>query len=329
MGLTLVTGAAGCIGSNLVRRLVGQGEDVRIFIKPGSWHPFLDGLELDVCYGDIRDSNLNNVVKSCNKIYQVAGVVSYNRMDNLDMYTTHVKGVRNVLEAAINEDVEKIIVTASTAGIGIPQDPSHPLNEKSAFDPKYRGVMYMFSKNKTIQLCREFAQKGLDVSAVSPTTVYGQGDTKMHIGKLIRRIQNGKIKYAPPGGNAVVSVDDIVDAHLLTMSNGRAGENYIFSDEFIPYFEMFNRIANVIGADFVKRTLPPWILEPSKYLLGGIELAASLIEKKPLVSPASLNFSFKYRYFDSSKARDELGWKPSVGFEESIMKAAKFYADCN
>lgn len=327
----LVTGAAGCIGSNLVRRLVRSGKNVNILIKKGTWHPFLDGLDVNVFYGDIRNKvDVRRAMVGCDYVYQVAGVVSYNLIDNKDMFTTHVDGVKIVLDVANELEVEKVVVTASTAGVGIPDDKMAPLNEDSLFDfKKYKKVIYMYSKHLTIKICKDFSKKGLNVCVVSPTTVYGHGDISMHIGKVIKKIKEGKMKVAPPGGNAVVSVDDIVDAHILAMEKGRSGENYIFADEFISYKEMFNRISDILGSKKVSKVYPSFILGPTRFLLGLFERVLIIFGKKPILSPHSLNFTFKFRYFDSSKARQELGWIPKVNFEESIRNAISFYRDNN
>lgn len=328
----LVTGAAGCVGSNLVKRLAqNSNNEINILIHKERWYPFLDGLKIKVFYGDIR--NRNDVLKAmngCDFVYQVAGVVSYNKLDNDYMFTTHVNGVRNILEVAKNLKVKKVVVTASTAGIGIPKNKNFPLNEESPFDfKKYKEVMYMYSKHLTIKVCKEFANQGLNVSIISPTTIYGTGDIGMHIGKVVKKIKEEKMKFAPPGGNAVVSIEDTIDAHILIMEKGKIGENYIIADEFIPYIEMFNRIAIMFNSKKIKSCLPKWIILPSKIGLGLAENFFFVFGKKPLLSPSSINFSFKHRYFDSSKIRKELGWKPQVSFEETMQRAIEFYKKQN
>lgn len=329
MSKIFVTGAAGCVGSNLVKRLAEQGHEMNILIMPKTWHPFLDGLKLNIFYGDIRrKSDVMEAMKGCDYVYQVAGVVSYNIIDHTNMYSTHVHGVMNVLECAKELGVKKVVVTASTAGIGIPKDKNNPLNEKSPFDlRKYKKVMYMYSKHLCIKECEKFAKDGLNVSIVSPTTIYGQGDISMHIGKVVKKIKEDKMNFAPPGGNAVISVDDAIDAHLLVMEKGKSGENYVFAEEFIPYIDMFNRIAKLVGSKPIKKKLPKVMLNPLRFVLGLMEHTMLMFGKKPILSPHSVNFSFKFRYFDSSKARKELGWKPKLNFEDSMKKAIEFYEE--
>jgi len=200
MSRILVTGAAGCVGSNLVRKLAKQGHEINILIKPNTWHPFLEGLKLNVFRGDVRDlANVKNAMNGCEYVYSIAGVVSYNRIDNKDMFTTHVHGTRNILTAAKELKVKKVVVTASTAGVGIPKNKNMPLNEDALFDlSKFGNNMYMFSKYACIKECQKAAEEGLNVSIISPSTIYGQGDTSMHIGKIVKKIKEGKIRLLLP-----------------------------------------------------------------------------------------------------------------------------------
>lgn len=327
----LVTGASGCVGANLVKNLVEQGEKVSIFILPNTWHPFLDQLNIRVIYGDVMNKeDVQKAMQGCTQVYHVAGVVSYNLLDHNLMHGVHVLGTRNILEIAKELDIKKVVVTASTAGIGIPEDKTKPLNEDAPFDVvKYKKVMYMYSKHLGMKECMKAAENGLNVSMVSPTTIYGQGDITMHIGKVVKKIKEGKLKSAPPGGNAVVSVDDIIQAHKLVMQKGKSGENYIFANECMPYTEMFSKIATLLGKDPITKTVPKWILPVAKPILTLYEKILFPLKKKPMLSAHSLNFSFKFRYFDSTKAREELGWVPKDSFDMAMQKAIIFYEEHN
>lgn len=328
----LVTGASGCVGANLVKKLAeDKNNEISIFIPKKTWHPYLDNLRIKIFYGDIRNKkDVLKAMKNCDYVYQVAGIVSYNKLDDDKVYSINVNGVKTVLECAKELNAKKVVVTASTAGIGIPEDQNKPLNEDSPFNfNKYKKVMYMYSKYLCIQLCKEFSRKGVNVSIVSPTTIFGQGDTAMNIGNIVKKISEKKLKFAPPGGNSVISVNDTVDAHILVMEKGKSGENYIFANEFIPFIDLFNKIAVLIGGSQIKKILPMWVLPPVNFFCTLLEKTMGLFNKKPLLSSSAINFSFKYRYFNSDKARSELNWKPKENFENSMIKAINFYKKYN
>lgn len=321
----MVTGASGQLGSSLVKSLVELGNNVRIFDLPKSNHPFLNGLKIEKVYGDITiKEDVYRAMKDCDFVYHLAGCVSYRRSASKKIFDVNCNGTQNVLETAKKLKIKKLVVTASTAGIGIPENIGRPLSERSRFDEKWKRISYMYSKYLTIQLCKDAAKDGLDVVIVSPTTIYGQGDTAMHIGSFIKHVKKGMI-FAPPGGNSVVSVDDCVEGHILAMKHGEKGENYILANEFLRYKEMMDMIAEVVGAKPVRYVIPFWWQFVSVPFFRIIENAMSVFGLKPFRVADSWLMRFKFRYFDSSKARKFLHWKPSVDFKESIKKAVDFY----
>ncbi len=333
MAKVLVTGATGCIGSNLVRMLAEKGDKINTLNLPGSWHPFLEGIDAKHSFGDIRDREaVMSAMSGCEQVYQVAGVVSYHRRDRDDVYSTHVDGVRNVLDVARDFGVERVVVTASTAGIGITRDPNVPLTEESEFDFSFYGLVpYMHSKNMTIEMVRFMNKQRTDVVCVSPTTAYGAGDTSMHIGKLVKRIKQGRARFIPRGGNSFVDVEDIARGHILAMEKGKGGENYILASGCMTYRELYNGIAKALGVRLKTSDALSWffskdiVLGLAKSGLGFLEGFFARRDKRLTLPSFALEFSSKFRYFDSSKARNVLGWAPKVGFEDSIRRAIRFY----
>ncbi len=325
----LVTGATGQLGSSLVKRLIEEGKDVRIFLLPKTNHPFLKDLKIEKVYGDITNiSDVKNAIKDIDYIYHVAGIVSYSLARHDQVLAVNVGGTKNILDIAKEFGVKKIVVTASTAGLGISKKNSIPLNENSDFDKKWMSVAYMYSKFLTIKACKQASKNGLNVVIVSPTTIYGQGDTEMHIGKMIKKIKDGMI-FAPPGGNSVVSVDDCVEGHILAMKKGESGENYILANEFFRYKKMFETISGLVDSQKIKYVLPFWWRFISIPIIRNFEFIFNFFGKNFSYSADSFLMRFQFRYFDSSKARRELGWKPKVSFEESIRQAIQFYSKNN
>ena len=258
-------------------------------------------------------------------MYHLVGIVSYQRHDAARVKRVNVEGTRNVLRVA-GEQGARVVVTSSTAGIGI-SDGRELLNEDTPFPAKYRSVAYMYSKHLMFEECKRFAAAGVKVCAVSPTTIYGQGDTSMHIGKLIRKIKEGKVWFIPPGGNAVVSVDDAISAHLLAMVKGKPGENYLIANECLRYTDIYAAIAEVLEVEVSQRILPLWIRPMGSALFIVIEHCSALFGRKTPWPVHPWNCLFKFRYFDATKARKELGWEPRENFRSAIRKAITFYRE--
>lgn len=320
----LVTGAAGMLGSSFVHALVSRGEKVRALLLPNTWHPLLDGVDLEIVHGDVLDiASVRKAMRGCTQVYHMVGIVSYQRRDAALVKRVNVDGTRNVLIVA-GEQKTRVVVTASTAGIGI-SDGIELLHEDTIFPARYRNVAYMHSKHMVLEECKRFAANGVTVCAVSPTTIYGQGDMGMHIGKLVRKIKDDAVWFIPPGGNAVVSVDDTISAHLLAMAKGKPGENYLIANECLPYREIYAAIAEVLEVRVTQRVFPAWVQPIGEVIFTVVEQCCALFGGETLWPTHAWNSSFRFRYFDATKARRELGWRPKENFRSAMRKAIAFY----
>ena len=311
-----------------MKRLAEDGNKVHALVYGNKTHPFLKGMKIKKFSGDVTDKDsLRDAMEGCSQVYNVAGMVSYLKKDFKKMMDVHVRGTKNVMEVASELGVKKMVQTSSCAAIGLPESPEKPQDEKTKWDKKYDKVGYMHTKKLAEDEIKKFRGNGMKIVMVNPTSFFGQGDINMNEGELVRNIKNGVLKFATPGGNSVVSVDDTVEGHLLAMSKGRDRERYILSNEFMPFIEIFNIIADELGKKKIDYVLP----KSSFYLAYGAscmaEKTCSFFGIKNKLSPHIVNFSFKYRYYKSDKARSELGWLPGQSFRESIKKAINFYEE--
>ena len=164
---------------------------------------------------------------------------------------------------------------------------------------------------------------GLDAVIVNPSTMYGGGDVNRNTSAVFPGLRRGTMFAAPPGGTAVVSVDDAVTGHLLAMERGQRGRRYILSSENLTYLDVLNRIARVIGGPPVRRTIPAAL----EGLLAAIAAVAAAVVPSLPVTRHVIRFSFRYRYFSAARARAELGWEPRVPLEEAVRAAWQFFVD--
>ena len=126
--MNLVTGATGHLGANLVRRLLEDGEPVRVLLREGTETRAVDGLAVERVVGDIRDYGRTlAAVRGCRRVYHCAAKVSNAEGQEREIYETNVVGTRHVLRAAVEAMVERVVVTGSFSAVG--HDPARPVDE--------------------------------------------------------------------------------------------------------------------------------------------------------------------------------------------------------
>jgi dihydroflavonol-4-reductase len=274
-------------------------------------------------YGDLADyDSIKSGMDGCDYAFNCAAIISYNRAYHKDMYRVNVVGTRNVVNAALENSIQRLIHVSSTAAVGICKNNRDlPLEEEFVFDDEFRKIGYMNTKYHSEVEVVNGVNKGLNAIILNPSTIIGEGDRKMNSGAVFRNIKNNRVKIAPPGGSSFISVQDTVKGLKLAMKNGKSGKRYILSTENFRFIEMFNVIASELGSRKIKKELPKWTYKPLIYLSSLIEL----INKNSPLTPQVIFFSFQYRYFDSSKASKYLDWRPSQNFRSAVREAIAFY----
>lgn len=320
---TLVTGATGLVGGNIVHKLVSRGEDVRVLIRKTSNTKAIDGLKLERAIGDIRDpESVRKAMQGVGRVYHSAASVTMWSPDMEAMRAINVTGTVNVLQAAMDAGVERVVHVSTVDALGL-RDKDNPADETVEFNTGHMGVGYMITKHEAQQRVLEFVEKGLDVVITNPTYMLGPYDTRPSSGQMILEVSRGLVKGYPGGGNNFVDVEDVVDAMIAAMDKGRKGELYILGNENLTYKDMLTRIANIVGAK------PPSFRIPYPIaMIGGAVMSAfgKITGKQMEVNLKSARLGYVYHYFDPSKARRELGLKEAP-IEAAIEKACKWFKD--
>ena len=322
MAKVFVTGATGMVGANLVKRLVQDKDEVTVLVRKTSFHPFLDDLKVKRVYGDLSDfDSIKRGMKGSDYVYHLAGYISYNKKDRKKLFDVNTSGTRKVMEAALDLKIKKVVHCSSTAAVSIGDSESDILTEESEFKPRFRKIGYMYSKKLAEAEVLKACQEGLKVCLVNPSSIMGAGDEKMNSGTLFKNIKDNRLKTATPGGNSIVAVSDVVEGLILAMEKGRSGRRYILNSHNIEYIDLFNVIARVVDSKSIKRRIPKIAYYPLIFVAWLLEKT----NKKAKLTPEVLFFSFRYRYFDSSRAKKELGWIPKQDLETTVREAADYY----
>lgn len=306
--LTLVTGATGFVGSAVARALLARGNRVRVLARPNADRRNLASLSVEIAEGAMEDrGSLARAVAGCRYVYHVAADYRIWVPDPVPMFRANVEGTRDLLTAALEAGVERVVYTSSVATLGLV--PGGSADEKTPSEIEDMIGPYKRSKFVAEEVAREFAQqRGLPVVIVNPSTPVGPRDIKpTPTGRLIVEAACGRMPAFVDTGLNIVHVDDVAAGHLAAAKKGRIGERYILGGENLALAEILAEVANAVGRR------PPWLRIPHRALLPvafGAELAARITGRDPFVTMDGVRMSQKKMYFSSAKASRELSYQP-------------------
>ena len=172
-----VTGGTGFVGANLVRLLLQQGYKVRALVRETSRLDNLQGLDVDLVYGDLNQANLSQQMQGCQVLFHVAAQYSLWQQDRESLYDHNVLGTRNILHCARQAKIERTVYTSSVAAIGVRKD-GKPANETDQSPVTQLVGAYKKSKYYGEQEAIAAVKAGQDLVIVNPTTPIGALDLK-------------------------------------------------------------------------------------------------------------------------------------------------------
>lgn len=300
----LVTGVTGFVGANVARALLASGREVRVLVRESSDRRNVpEGVEVRV--GDLRDAEkVSASVRGCDEVFHVAADYRFWAADPKELYESNVEGTRHLLEAARQHGVRKFVHTSTVGTIGLSGQPS-PCDEGTPCTPDQFSSHYKNSKRLAEDLVRDYAGRGLPAVIVNPSTPIGPWDRKpTPTGKIIVDFMKGRLPAYVRTGLNFVHVRDVAQGHLLAAQRGRVGERYILGNANLSMLEFLTLLATLTGRR------PPRIRVPYAvaYAVGAVSTAFAALSKRPPSVPLeAVKMSRHCMFFDSSKARAELG----------------------
>jgi dihydroflavonol-4-reductase len=320
---TLVTGGTGFVGSHLVRELLDRGDDVRCLVRPTSRLDNLKDLTIDFVTGDLRNPNsLRQAAKGCDVVYHCAADYRLWCKDPTEMYASNVEGTRNVMQAAFDEGVQRIVYTSTVGCLGLNHDGT-PANEDTPVTLEDMVGHYKRSKFLAEEEVRSFANRGLPVVIVNPSTPVGELDIKpTPTGKIIVDFLRGKMFGYVDTGMNLIDVKDCAAGHVLAAEKGRIGERYILGSRNLTLIELFDALASVTEIPSPKTRVPHWVAE--SYARVENFWSISIAGREPDVPLESVKLARHKMWFDSAKAVRELGL-PQNPIEQALERAAVWF----
>jgi dihydroflavonol-4-reductase len=311
---TLITGSTGFVGANMVEAVTEKGWHAKALHRKSSSLKALIGLTYESVLGDILDiDSLMSATKNVDIVFHVAAIADYWREPIERMYKVNVEGTRNVLTAAKANGVKRVVFTSSVAALGQPAF-MQKHDEHATFNLTQMQFPYGHSKVLAEQIVADFIAQGLDVVIVNPAVVMGPRDVNLGGGEMVIRMAKSGIPVYPSGGVCVVDVGDVCAGQISAALQGRAGERYILGGENLWYQDLLNQIADVTGRSHPKIKLGKTTLSVFAKIL---DVISHRLNKTLPISGDQLRYSAETFWFDSSKAKTELGIKPRPFIESA------------
>ena len=305
-----VTGAAGHLGTAIVRRLSDMGQRVRAFLLPGDEGAsrLPDGVE--AFFGDVRDPAsvaefLQHDPSERAVVIHAAGIVSIAAKPAAAVRSVNVEGTRNLVEHCQRQSVDKLIYVSSVHAI--PEKPAGQIiTETDRFDPDAVVGGYAKTKAEATQLVLQAARDGLDASVVHPSGILGPYDWGHgHLTQLVIDYVRGRLSACVDGGYDFVDVRDVAEGIIACCDKGRQGECYILSGGYYDVAQILGMLHRITGKKEIKRVLPYWFVKATAPLC---ELYYRLLRQPPLFTAYSIYTLRTNAHFSHDKAARELGY---------------------
>ena len=325
--LYIVTGAAGNLGSAIVRTLVNKGKKVRAFVLHGEKAAAFLPPEAEVIEGDITDlSTLRTLFAdipegTASYCIHCAAMVSVSTLVADKIWHVNVDGTANIIDKCLTHHTRLIFVSSTGA---IPELPKgEKIHETESYDPSTVIGIYDKTKAASSRLVLDSIKNdGLDGCLILPSGISGPGDyTFGNVAGVIKEYVEGKMPAGVDGTFNCADNRDMAEAIYNACTMGRTGESYILSGDDISMKEVFDILSAHTGLPTISRILPASVGR----ILGRMSDMAEAATHKPqrMTSFAVYNLT-RNNSFDSSKAMEELGYNPrpmaqSIGEEIDWM----------
>ena len=323
---TLITGATGFVGAAVLRELLKKGHRVKALVRKSSVLDNLKNLNVETVEGDLKDrDSLKSCLKDCKYLFHVAADYRLWVPKPDEIYQNNVKGTENLMEEAVNSEIEKVVYTSSVAVLGKPIN-GDIANEKTPVNEDQMIGHYKKSKFLAEEKVKKlYKTRRLPVVIVNPAAPVGPRDIKpTPTGKMVLDAAMKKIPAYLDTGLNIVHVNDVAKGHMQAFHKGKLGERYILGGENLTLKEMLEIISTLCGNTPPKIKLPRKPLYPIGYIF---EVFARLFNiKYPILTVDMIRMAEKKMFYSSEKAKKELDYKHKSA-KSALRDAIKWFID--
>lgn len=316
-----ITGADGMLGSNLVRLLLEREHQVTAFIHPASKSASLNGLNINVHYGDILvPETIEAPMVGHDAVIHAAASTSVWPARSLMVRRINIEGTRNVIGAVLKNNIPRMIYIGSGSSVNA----SGPVTGKYSYPGAKYGLDYNDSKFEALNLVLDSVRtRGLPALAILPTFMIGPWDSLPGSGRMVLAIAQGKMKFYTKGGRNYIHVKDVATAVANSLELGQTGRYYIAGNENLTYREFFTKTAEIVNQPAPKLCIPDWVVK-----LAGLwgELTGKISGTPPLLSYPMARISCEKQYVSGDEAVKELRM-PQTGIDVAIRECYEWFVE--
>ncbi len=322
MNVVWMSGAGGFVGRHLAERLLQDGCRVICLLRSeGAAASELRKLGAEIVLGDLLEpEGFRESLAGVDRIFHLAAAYRDGGTSRADFMRINVDATGKLLEMAAKSGVGRFIYCST---VGVHGDcKGVPLSESAACVPQEE---YGRSKHLAEGLVRiAAAGLGLQMVIIRPVGIYGPGDWRL--GKLFVSIARKRFFMIGKGNNRyhLTYIDDLVEAfRLASMVPAAVNQTYIIAGDDVPTIkELCLEIARQLNVSLPSLSIPLWPVYIMALLCEG--LCRPLGVSPPLFR-RRLDFFSKARWFDTAKAKRELGYQPKVGLQDGVTRAIEWY----
>ncbi len=296
--MVLVTGGAGLLGKELLQQLVLSGYAVRAIYNKTPLPIFSAGTLEQVQCNILDPIGLEEAMKGVTEVYHCAAIVTFNPARKNELFKINIEGTTNVVNAALNCGVRKLVYVSSVAALGRIREDG-PVNEQMNWTEETSNSNYGQSKYLAeLEVWRGIGE-GLEAVMVNPVIILGDGDWNAGSSQIFKSVYR-EFPWYTEGVTGFVDARDVVKAMIALMQSDISSERFIISAENRSYRDVFNLIAKAFNKKMPRKKVTPliaklvWRLEGIKSMFTG---------KDPLVTKETALSALANVYFDNSKLK--------------------------
>jgi dihydroflavonol-4-reductase len=318
-----VTGASGHIGANLVRVLVGRGDQVRALVHGDELG--LDGVAIEKVAADVRDlSSLQKAFAGIEWVFHLAARISIAPGDAALVEAVNVGGTSNVVEACLGAGVKRLVHFSSIHALS--PDPREAIVDETRPLAARSWLPYDRSKARAELEVQKGVDRGLDAVIVNPTAVLGPHDYRPSpLGTVLLDLYRRKLPGLVDGGFDWVDVRDVVAGAVAAAERGRTGERYLLSGARRTVLELARTVEEVTGKAPPRFVSPMWLARASAPIATGW---ARLTGRRPRLTAESLHALRNHQKVSHDKAARELGYR-SRPLKETVASTFDWFKEAN